>query len=100
MFLVRIKIDELNDTLLPIYKLIKQGGFQHSNASEFIINKTKLYLMYCAHLSFYFILKSKRLTVENHPIVKNIIQYRNVRFYYNCNHDIFLLINLNFLKAM
>lgn len=64
--------------MLPIYKLIKNGQIQHSLASDYIVNKTKLYLMYCSHLSFYFALKSQRQAVDNHPIVKNILQFRNV----------------------
>jgi len=34
--------------------------------------------MYCSHLCFYFVLKSQRSSVENHPIIKNILQYRNL----------------------
>lgn len=75
-----IKLSELQETLLPIFKCIKSGQLPHSTANEFIINKTKLYLMYCSHLCFYFVLKSQRQPVENHPIVKNILQYRNVIF--------------------
>ena len=47
-------------------------------ATDFMVHKTKLYLMYCCHLSFYFILKSNRSSIENHPVIKNILQYRNV----------------------
>ena len=76
-----LKLSELQDTLMPIFKCIKSGQLPHSSANEFIINKTKLYLMYCSHLCFYFVLKSQRQPVENHPIVKNILQYRNVKPY-------------------
>lgn len=79
----REKIEILEKKLLPIYAYIKQGHAGQPQpastmASEYVVNKTKLYLMYCAHLSFYFILKSRRVTIENHPIVKNILQYRNL----------------------
>lgn len=81
------KIEILEDKLLPIYMLVKQGnGFQSSMASEYIVNKTRLYLMYCTHLSFYFVLKAKRVTIENHPIVKNILQYRNVIIIYSIHN--------------
>lgn len=74
----KIKLEELEETLLPIFKLIKSGQIPHSSASEFIVNKTKLYLTYCCHLSFYFVLKTQRVPIENHPIVKNILQFRNL----------------------
>jgi len=72
------KLNELQETLLHLFKCIKSGQIPQSNASDFIINKTKLYLMYCSHLCFYFVLKSQRSSVENHPIIKNILQYRNL----------------------
>ena len=74
----KAKISELEAILLPIFTAIKQGQIVSSNASDFIVNKTRLYLMYCSHLSFYFSLKAQRLPVDNHPIVKNILQYRNL----------------------
>lgn len=74
----KLKIEELNNTLLPIYKAIKNGQVLNSLATDFLINKTKLYLMYASHLSFYFALKSQRLPIDNHPIVKNILQFRNL----------------------
>ena len=73
------KINELQEELLPIFEAVKHGQIPQSTSTDFISNKTKLYLIYCSHLSFYFVLKSQRLQVENHPIVKNILQYRNVR---------------------
>lgn len=69
--------------LIPLFRCIKNGQIPHSNACEFIINKTKLYVMYGCHLCFYFILKSQRQSIESHPIVKNILQFRNVTIYLN-----------------
>ncbi len=74
----KAKISELEAILLPIFSAVKQGQIASSNATDFIVNKTRLYLMYCSHLSFYFSLKAQRLPVDNHPIVKNILQYRNL----------------------
>ena len=74
----KVKLEELEQTLLPVFQLVKTGQVPHSTASEFIVNKARLYLAYCCHLSFYFVLKTQRATVENHPIVKNILQFRNV----------------------
>jgi U3 small nucleolar RNA-associated protein 3 len=59
--------------------------------------------MYCCHLSFYFILKSERQSVDNHPIVKNILQFRNVIKYDLLNtvdnyfSNIYIKINIPFL---
>ena len=74
----KVKLTELRDSLLPIFKKIKSNQMPLSTATEYIVNKTRLYLMYCCHLSFYFVLKSENVSVENHPIVKNILQFRNL----------------------
>jgi len=73
-----VKVKELQEVLLPIYRLIDDNALPHSVAADYILNKMKLNLMYCCHLSFYFVLKSQRISVENHPIVKNILQFRNL----------------------
>lgn len=72
------KMDQLKKTLLPIYRLVKNGRIPSSLATDFIVNKTKLFLMYSSHLSFYFAMKSQRFPIDNHPIVKNILQFRNL----------------------
>jgi U3 small nucleolar RNA-associated protein 3 len=72
-------LNELNEKLIPIYvKCIKTKKIPTSKATDYLTYKMKLYLMYCCHLSFYFMLKAGRKPVENHPIVKNIIQFRSI----------------------
>jgi len=78
-----LKLKELQEDLIPILNAIKNGQIPQSTSTDYIINKTRLYLIFCSHLSFYFVLKSQRLPVENHPIVKNILQYRNVSDHLN-----------------
>ena len=80
----KVKLEELEQCLLPVFELVKSGLVPSSSASEFVVNKTKLYLTYCCHLSFYFVLKTQRTSVENHPIVKNILQFRNVTKFWQC----------------
>jgi U3 small nucleolar RNA-associated protein 3 len=72
------KVKEIEEVLIPINDLIREDKLPRSPASDFIFNKLKLYLMYCCHLGFYFSLKSERVPIENHPIIKNILQYRHV----------------------
>ena len=33
---------------------------------------------YCTNISFYMMLKSKQIPVHNHPVIKRLVQYRNV----------------------
>ena len=74
----REKIEELQSILLPLSEAHRSGIVPSSLAAEYVVNKTKLYLMYAAYLSFYFVLKAQRVAVDNHPVVKNILQFRYV----------------------
>jgi U3 small nucleolar RNA-associated protein 3 len=74
----KAKLAELELVLIPVFSAVKAGHMPQSLATDYIVNKTKLYLIFCSHLSFYFILKSQRCPVDNHPIIKNILQFRNL----------------------
>lgn len=74
------KVKEIEEVLIPIYNLIREDKLPRSPANDYVFNKLKLYLMYCCHLGFYFSLKSERIPIDNHPIIKNILQYRHVSF--------------------
>ena len=37
-----------------------------------------LYFSYCTNISFYLMLKSKQVPVHNHPVIKRLLQYKNV----------------------
>ena len=72
------KLKELSETLLPIYEYLMREKVPITMSTKFVYSKTKFYLIYCCQLSFYFVLKSQRLPVQNHPVIQNILQYRNV----------------------
>lgn len=37
-----------------------------------------LFFSYCTNISFYMMLKAKKVPVQNHPVIKRLVQYRNV----------------------
>lgn len=44
----------------------------------FIKNLNQLILSYCTNVSFYLVLKSKRIEVKNHPIVQRLVKIRQL----------------------
>ncbi|CAD1476010.1 unnamed protein product, partial [Heterotrigona itama] len=69
---------EAKDSLAPFLKLIKNGIVPNCPAVSFVKTKYHLLLNYCINISFYLMLKAKRLPVNSHPIIKRLAQYRQL----------------------
>ncbi|KAF3428880.1 hypothetical protein E2986_08732 [Frieseomelitta varia] len=69
---------EARDSLAPFLRLIKDGIVPNCPAVSFIKTKYHLLLNYCINISFYLMLKAKRLPVNSHPIIKRLAQYRQL----------------------
>jgi U3 small nucleolar RNA-associated protein 3 len=37
-----------------------------------------IFFSYCTQIGYYFVLKSKRISVQNHPVVKRLVQFRSL----------------------
>lgn len=74
----KAKMVELRDTILPLSKLVDSGKITSLPAIEYISLKRRLILQYCTNITFYMILKAKRVPVANHPVIKRLISFRNL----------------------
>ncbi|KAK2172119.1 hypothetical protein NP493_991g00056 [Ridgeia piscesae] len=74
----KTKLTEVKDRLLPMWKLISAGKLPASNGSEYVYTKLRLYLNYCVNISFYMMLKARRVPVHSHPVIGRLVQYRNL----------------------
>ncbi|XP_062579432.1 something about silencing protein 10-like [Saccostrea cucullata] len=70
-------IKQAKDKFLPLSKLTG-GGKISKNASDYIQCQLQLILNYCTTISFYMMLKAKQLPVQNHPVIKRLVQYQNL----------------------
>jgi len=52
----------------------------HNSLVFKMVNKEKasFFFSYCTNISFYMMLKSKQVPVHNHPVIKRLVQHRNV----------------------
>ncbi|KFP91159.1 Something about silencing protein 10, partial [Apaloderma vittatum] len=73
-----VKLMELKDELHPLLQMVRNGTIPQGKGSRYLQTKYNLYLNYCANISFYLVLKSKRIPVHSHPVIERLVAYRNI----------------------
>lgn len=74
----KTKLTVAKDDLHPLLKLVKDGKLPKCPASKFVKTNYDLILNYCTNISFYLLLKSQRMNIQNHPVIKRLYQYRQM----------------------
>ncbi|XP_048879231.1 something about silencing protein 10 [Brienomyrus brachyistius] len=74
----KAKLTELRDELQPLLKMVKDGHIPAGKGAEYLKTKQQLYLNYCTNVSFYLVLKSKRIPAHSHPVIERLVSYRNL----------------------
>lgn len=74
----KAKLTELRDEVQPLVKMVKNGQILPGKGANYIITKQQLYLNYCTNISFYLVLKAKRIPAHNHPVIERLLTYRNL----------------------
>jgi len=75
----RDKLIELRDRVQPLFDLVREGKIPSTTsggAADFVRLKYKTLAGYCVNLSFYLMLKAKKASVVDHPVVKRLLQYK------------------------
>lgn len=72
------RLTESKDMLIPALELLKSVEFPNHPLVDFIESRNQLIINYCTNISFYLMLKAKRVKVKNHPLVKRLIQFRQL----------------------
>ncbi|NWX22844.1 SAS10 protein, partial [Aegotheles bennettii] len=73
-----VKLMELKDELHPLLQMVRSGTIPQGKGSRYLQTKYHLYLSYCANISFYLVLKAKRIPVHSHPVIERLVAYRNI----------------------
>ncbi|NXO69518.1 SAS10 protein, partial [Phainopepla nitens] len=73
-----VKLMEIKDELHPLLQMVRDGTIPQGKGSRYLQTKYHLYLNYCANISFYLVLKAKRLPVHSHPVIERLVAYRNL----------------------
>ncbi|XP_056107425.1 something about silencing protein 10 [Rhinichthys klamathensis goyatoka] len=72
------KLTELRDEVQPLVEMVKDGRIPPGKGAKYLITKQQLYLNYCTNISFYLVLKAKRIPAHNHPVIERLLTYRNL----------------------
>ncbi|NXQ62658.1 SAS10 protein, partial [Anthoscopus minutus] len=73
-----VKLMEIKDELHPLLLMVRDGTIPQGKGSRYLQTKYHLYLNYCANISFYLVLKAKRMPVHSHPVIERLVAYRNI----------------------
>ncbi len=71
-------LEESQRLLEPILDYVKQNQLPTLPIFEFVNTKNNLTLTYCSNVSFYLVLKAQRTPIKNHPLVKRLVQMRQL----------------------
>ncbi|XP_016393380.1 something about silencing protein 10 [Sinocyclocheilus rhinocerous] len=74
----KAKLTELRDEVQPLVEMVKDGRIPPGKGAKYLIAKQQLYLHYCTNISFYLVLKAKRIPAHNHPVIERLLTYRNL----------------------
>ncbi|XP_062842281.1 something about silencing protein 10 isoform X2 [Trichomycterus rosablanca] len=74
----KAKLTELRDAIQPLVQMVKDGQIPPGKGADYLITKQQLYLNYCTNISFYLVLKAKRIPAHNHPVIERLLTYRNL----------------------
>lgn len=75
---LKVKLTEVKDELEPLLQLVEKGVIPPGKGSQYLKTKYNLYLNYCANISFYLILKARRVPAHGHPVIERLVTYRNL----------------------
>ncbi|KAB0354222.1 hypothetical protein FD755_022760 [Muntiacus reevesi] len=75
---LKVKLTEMKDELEPLIQLVEQKIIPPGKGSQYLRTKYNLYLNYCSNVSFYLILKARRVPAHGHPVIERLVTYRNL----------------------
>ncbi|XP_017263475.1 something about silencing protein 10 [Kryptolebias marmoratus] len=74
----KAKLSELKEELQPLVQMVEDGKIPPGKGADYLKTKQQLYLNYCTNISFYLVLKAKRIPAHNHPVIERLLTYRNL----------------------
>lgn len=74
----RHRLKESIELLEPALSYFKENAIEKHPLADFVANQHQLILNYCTNVSFYLVLKSKRIPIQNHPVVKRLVKIRQL----------------------
>ncbi|XP_058825093.1 something about silencing protein 10 [Topomyia yanbarensis] len=71
-------LQECHEVLEPVLEYLKEKQIVDHPFVKLLKARYDLSLSYCNNISFYLLLKSKRIKIQNHPVVKRLVQMKQL----------------------
>nr|XP_018913173.1 PREDICTED: something about silencing protein 10 [Bemisia tabaci] len=71
-------LDCVQDNLLSVVTSLKANQLPSTPATQFVLSMTQLIMNYVTNISFYLLLKAQNSTIKNHPVMKHLLQCREL----------------------
>jgi len=72
------KSSELRNTIRPVLAKVKAGELATESGVDYLEVKHQLLLNYCINLTFYLYMRAKGQSVQNHPVIKQLVHLRTI----------------------
>uniref|UniRef100_A0A182JYB5 Sas10 C-terminal domain-containing protein n=1 Tax=Anopheles christyi TaxID=43041 RepID=A0A182JYB5_9DIPT len=72
------KLSECADVLEPVMELLKKHNKLSHPLGQLLLKRYELHMLYCSNISFYVLLKSQRVDIRKHPLVKRLLQLKRL----------------------
>ncbi|EAA44850.4 AGAP002960-PA [Anopheles gambiae str. PEST] len=72
------KLSECADVLEPVLELLKKHDKLSHPLGQLLVKRYELHMLYCSNISFYVLLKSQRVDIRKHPLVKRLLQLKRL----------------------
>ena len=69
---------EIKDRLMPIIEAMKKEKTNDLFSLKYIETRFHILINYCLNICFYMTLKSKRISVKEHPVIKQILSFKKL----------------------
>ena len=67
---------EARNVVQPLIREVREGGLATQDGISYLEAKHLLLLSYCTHIVFYLMLKAEGQSVQNHPVMKRLVEFR------------------------
>ncbi|KAH8287014.1 hypothetical protein KR054_000573 [Drosophila jambulina] len=72
-------LTEVRELITPVLNYVRNHGVPLVPALQFASTYHTVLTTYCSNVAFYLLLKARRISVKHHPVVKRLVQLKQLR---------------------
>ncbi|XP_017022661.1 something about silencing protein 10 [Drosophila kikkawai] len=75
----QLHLTEVRELITPVLNYVRNHGVPLVPAIQFASTYHTVLTTYCSNVAFYLLLKARRISVKQHPVVKRLVQLKQLR---------------------